>query len=460
MKKGTLIGLICGIVVLLIAVVGAGVAVIFNSPTARVIRGVTRLVSQIEIQNDIFDGVIDFDVIQKINAGGSYKNEMNIDMDIDGLDDFSVGVDTTVLCDNTNEKMKEEISISLAYYELLSIQLAVDKTNAYLDVPMLYDGSITFNTQNLGEQFNNSIFYEYLDGEEIADDLSLDFFHNNSAYDIESNAKKLLEIVKNAEITKDDSKVNVTVGNGDVPCNGYRIVLKKEDINQFLGSMTVNADSVSEVKEDVELLIYMDKNNSIRQIQTGKDIETNLDTISTVSFALRIEGLRRPLDDIRGKIEIEEDGEAYEINFDYNGEKEGKQYNQVLQAKVKTTETDLASIAYEAVWDLENAGYDMGVEVNIADLNYEVGLKGTIETNSSGFYMNLDDCDMYMDKEKLADFSGTYSMEPLTEEIEIPSGETHAVFEFSKMEFLSFVMDMTEKLNEYYDMFDDFSDLF
>ena len=457
MKKGTLIGLICGIAVMLIAVVGAGAAVIFNSPTARVIKGVTRLFSQMEMANDIFDDKIDFGVLQKINMGGSYKNKMDIDMDIDGLDDFSVGMDMTVLCDNTNEKMKEEFSISLAYYELLSVQLAVDKTDAYLDIPVLYDGSITFNTQNLGEQFNNSIFYEYLDGEEIADDFSLDFFHDDSIYDVENGTKELLEVVKNAQITKDDSKVNVTVGNGEVSCNGYRLILKQEDINQYLESMAVSADSVSKVKDDVELLIYMDKGNNIKQIQTGKDIETDL---ITVSFALRIEGLRRPLDDLKGKINIEEDGEVYEINFDYNGEKDGEQYNQVLQAKVKTTETDLASVAYEAVWDLENAGYDMDVEVNLADLNYEVGLKGTIETDSSGFYMNLDDCDLYMDQEKLADFSGTYSMEPLTEEIEMPAGETHAIFEFSEMEFLTFVMDMADKLDEYYDMFDDFSDLF
>ena len=37
-------------------------------------------------------------------------------MDIEGLDDYSVSVDGTVLCDNINEKMREEIKISLAEY--------------------------------------------------------------------------------------------------------------------------------------------------------------------------------------------------------------------------------------------------------------------------------------------------------------------------------------------------------
>jgi len=458
MKKGALIGLICGIVAMLIVVVGVGAAVLFNTPTARVIKGTTKLFAQIEAQNDIFGNKIDFDAIQKINGSGRYQNEMSLNMDVDGLDDFSIGVDTTVLCDNTNEKMKEEISISLAYYELLSIQMAVDKTDAYLDIPMLYDGSITFSTQNLGEQFKNSIFYDLydFDEEEIADDFSLNFFENN-VYDVESGIKELFEIIKSAKITKDDSEVTVTVGNRAVSCNGYLIVLKKDDINQLLESMAVNADSVTEVKEDVELFIYMDKKNNIKQIQTGKDIEING---SKVSVALRLEGVSSPLDSIKGKIGLEEDGENYEVNFDYSGVKEGKKYNQTLQGKVKTTDTDLASIAYDAEWDLEDAGYDMEVEMNLADMNFKVDMKGSVETDSSGFYMNFDDCDMYMDHEKLADFSGTYSIEPLTEEIEMPSGETHAIFEFSETEFLNFVMDMTDKLDEYYDMFDNFSDLF
>lgn len=457
MKKGALIGVICGIVVMLIAVVGAGAAVLLNTPTARVIRGTTKLFAQIGAQSDIFGDKIDFDAVQKISADGSYKNKMSIDMDIEDLDDFAIGLDTTVLCDNANEKLKEEISISLAYYELLSIQMAVDKTDAYLDIPMLYDGSIVFDTQNLGQQFNQSIFHDLYDfDEEIADDFSLNFFENN-AYDAESGAKELMRIIKNAEIKKDNSTVNVTVGNREISCKGYLITLKKADINQFLESLTVSADSVLEVKDDVGLIIYMDRKNNIKQIQTEKDIETNS---GKMSLALRFTGEKNALDIVKGKAGVEENGETYEINFDYSGVKEGKQFNQTLQGKVKTEVTDLASIDYEAVWDLENAGYDMEIEVNIADLNYKVDLKGDIETASSGFYMNFDEGDMYMDNEKLADFSGTYSMEPLTEEIKMPSGETYAVFEFSEMEFYSFLMDVAEKLDDYYDIFDNFSDLF
>ena len=459
LKKGALIGIICGIVAMVIAVAAACAAVLMNTPTARVIKGTTKLFAQLVEQNEIFGDKINFDAVQKINASGSYKNMMDLDMDIEGLDDFSIGMDMTVLCDKVNEKLKEDISISLAYYELLSIQMAVDHTDAYIDIPMLYDGSITFNTQNLGEQFKNSIFYDMYDDlyeEEIEDDLSLNFFENN-VYDFANSSKELMKIIKNAKIEKDDSTVNVTIGNREVSCSGYRLTLKKEDVNQFLENLTVDAGSALEVKTDIELLIYMDKRNNIKQIQTDKDIETNAEK---VSIALRLEGVRNPLETIKGKITVEEDGEIYEINFDYSGIKEENQYSQTLKGKVKTSETDLAAIDYEAVWDIEDAGYDMEIDVNLADINYTVDLKGSVETDSSGFYMNFDDCDMYMDHDKLADFSGTYSIQALTEEIEIPSGETHEIFEFSEMEFYSFVMNMVDKLDEYYDMMDNFSDLF
>ena len=457
MKKGALIGLVCGIVVMGIAVIGAAAAVVLNTPSVKVARGVSKLFAEAAAQERIFGGQFDFGKIQEIYGKGSYKNKVSVNMDIEGINDYAVSIDGTVLCDSINEKMNEEIKISLAYYELLSMQMAVDKTDVYVDIPALYEGSLVFDSRNIGEQYNNSIFAEYAD-EEIADDFSLDFF-NQTVYDTDSGVKELLELIKNSEIKKDDSTVNAKVGSREVKCTGYLLTFRKDDINRFLDTLYADADESYEVKGDLELLLYMDRKNNIRQIETKKEIVTGGLT-DKISAALRFAGEANVLDTIKGKINVVEDGSEIEVNFDYSGIKEGRSYHQTLQCKAKSELTDLAAVDYSAVWDLDNAGYDMDIEVNVADKNYKMELAGSVETDAYSFYMDFDDCVLYMDREKVAGFDGSYSVEPLAEEVKIPSGETRQIFEFTELEFYSFVMEVVGRLENSYNLLDDFSNLF
>lgn len=457
MKKGALIGLVCGIVVMGAAVIGAAAAVVLNTPSVKVARGVSKLFAEAAEHGEMFGEQFDFGKIQEIYGKGSYKNKVSVNMDIEGINDYAVSVDGTVLCDSINEKMNEEIKISLAYYELLSIQMAVDKTDVYVDIPALYDGSIVFDSRNIGEQYNNSIFAEYAD-EEIADDFSLDFF-NQTVYDTDSGVKELLELIKNSEIKKDDSTVSAKVGSREVKCTGYLLTFKKDDINRFLKTLYADAEETYEVRGDLELLLYMDRKNNIRQIETKKAIVTGGMT-DQISVALRFAGETNVLETIKGKINAVEDGSEIEVNFDYSGIREGRSYRQTLQCKAKSELTDLAAVDYSAVWDLEHAGYDMDIEVDVADKNYKMELGGSVETDAYRFDMNFDDCALYMDREKVAGFDGSYSVEPLTEEIKIPSGETRQIFEFSELEFYSFVMEIANRLEDSYDLLDNFGNLF
>ena len=84
-----------------------------------------------------------------------------------------------------------------------------------------------------------------------------------------------MRIIKNAEIKKDNSTVNVTVGNREISCKGYLITLKKADINQFLESLTVSADSVLEVKDDVGLILTLLKERPELK-KTGKPMRSTL----------------------------------------------------------------------------------------------------------------------------------------------------------------------------------------
>jgi len=440
-----------------VAVAGAAAAVILNTPSVKVARGMTKLLAESAQQGEIFGDTFDFGRIQEIYEKGSYKNKVSVNMDIEGIDDYAVSVDGTVLCDNINEKMNEEIRISLAYYELLSIQMAVDKTDVYIAVPALYDGSLTFDSRNIGEQYNQSIFAEYAD-EKLADDYSLDFF-SRTVPDTEGIAQELLNLIKNAGIKKADLKISAKVGSREVPCTGYLLTLQKEDVNQLLRKLYADSEKVYEIKEDLELLIYMDKRNNIRQIETKNDIITGGLT-DKVSAALRFAGEKNVLDTIKGKIIAEKDGSIIEVNFDYSGIKEGNDYNQTLQCKVKSELTDLAVVDYSAVWDLEDAGYDMEIGVKAADEDYKMELSGLVETDAYTFCMNFDDCALYMDREKVVGFDGSYTMEPLTEEIKIPSGEKRQIFEFSELEFYSFIMEVADKLEESFDLLDNFGNLF
>lgn len=465
MKKGAIIGIVCGIVATVVAGIGVGAALIWNSAEMKLIRGTTKLFADAANHGADFNKEMGLGEAQK-GSNENYKAVFDFDIyDVEGLEDFSLCLDGTILCDMKNEKLKEEMSISLSYYELLSFQMAVDKTDVYLDIPALYDGSICFDSQKINEQYNNSIFKDYL-GEELQEEVSFNFFESASyTTDFFGDYKKdILKTIRNAEITGQDGVLAIEVGGKSVNCKGYFVTFKKDDINAILESLYeesgVTGESAYLLDDDLELLVYLDKKCVIRQIQTEADI--CLEGVDeTMSLALRFAGEENSFDVLKGKIGTTIEGEAVEFDFDYAAVMEGKEMQQNMQLKAKMTTTDILGLDYDAVWNADDGSFEMDMEMNVADENYVLEMAGDVETDSKdSFAINFRDCAIYYDDVKLGSLDASCRIEPLNEEISMPTGKTYPIFEFTEEDLATFALECYEKLEEFSGMFEGMEDFY
>lgn len=460
MKKGAIIGIVCGVLAVGIGAIGVSAAVVFSNPTVKVVQGVTKLFDELSSQGNSEKN-------SALLANDNYKAVFDLDIyDVEGLDNLSLGLDATVLCDYDNKKMKEDIGLSLSYYELLSMQMAVDNTDVYLDIPALYDGSICFDSQNINEQYNNSIFKEMFDGVEMDEELSMEFFDkavSDTASFWDENKKEIIQLVKNAEIEKTDTVLPVEIGEKTVNCQGYALTLNEEDVNNLLESIYeesgVTEEEIYIVDNKVEVVVYMDKKNNIKQIETKEDIML-ADETGAISTVLTFTGEENAFDEMKGEFDVTADGETVGCDINYAAVTEGKEEKCKMQIIVSTDETDVFGIEIRGLVNSQDGSFDMEMDFNMEDENILVDMKGSVEQDNKSFVMRFTDCAVYYEDEKVGGFEGSYRMEPLDEEIVISPAKTYPIFEFTEEEFSTFVLGCYEKLQEYTETLGGMDDLF
>lgn len=467
MKKGAVIGIICGILAVGIAGIGVSAAMILNSPSVKITRGFTKLINEYADSGSDVKKALGCDKLDLQEISDKYQVVFDAEVyDVEGLEDFSVGLDGLIQCDYENEKIKEEFSISLSYYELLSMQFAIDKTDVYIDIPALYDGSICFDSQNIDEQFNNSIFKNYF-GTEIGEELSFDIFQNNPRTLAKSYSKlpnDVRKLIKNAKIEKADDALVIQIGEQSVNCKGYVISIKKDDINALLKSYYEETGVTEEsylFDSDLEVLVYMDSKCNIKQIQTEEDIRIEgMD--EGISVAIRLLGEKNAFDAMKVKIGTEVEGEDVEMDYAYSFGMEEKDAVLKLQLKAKTDETDLIGLDYDIVLDTESSEMDLEAEVNIADTNMKIDGTGEMKADdaTNTLEVSIQECDVIVDGEEIGSFDMSMRYEPLSEEINISPKKTYPIFEFTEDDFSSFVLTCYENLEEYSKMFEGLEDLY
>lgn len=460
MKKGAIIGIVCGVLAVGIGAIGVSAAVVFSNPTVKVVQGVKKLFSESGSQ---------------VNAGNNsalvtnenYKAVLDFDIyDVEELDDLSLGIDATVLCDYENKKMKEDIGLSLSYYEFLSMQMAADNTDVYLDIPALYDGSICFDSQNINEQYNNSIFKEMFDGVEMEEELSMNFFDkavSDTTGFYDENKEEIIQLVKNADIEKTDKVLPVEIGEKTVNCQGYSLSLKKEDVNTLLESIYeesgVTEENIHLVDDSVEIVIYMDKKNNIKKLETEEDIKLD-GKASSISAVMLYTGEENPFDEITGEFDVTVDGENIGCDLNYAAVTEGNEEKCKMQIIVSTDDTDVFGIGIKSLMNSEDGSFDMEMDFNMEDESIMVDMKGSTEQDSKSYVMSFTDCAVYYNDEKVGSFEGSYRVQPLEEEIVISPTKTYPIFEFTEEELSTFVLSCYEKLQEYTETLDGLEDLF
>lgn len=446
MKKGAVIGIVCGVLALGLGAIGVSAAVIFSSPTVKVTQGVTNLFSDYAKYQDS----LQVDGINSKITNDNYKAVFDLDIyELEGMEDYSLGLDATVLCDYDKQKMKEELGFSVSYYELLNIAMAVDKTDVYLDIPALYEGSITFDSQNIDEQFNNSIFKDYTETE-LEEELSMNFFDKvvtdaDSLY--KESKKEIMQLVKGADIEKTGTVLPIEIGGKTVNCDGYMLTIKKEDINALYNSALEAEENYSLTDEDIKVTVFMDKKNNIKQIQTEGIYFDEAE--AEMSVAVKFIGEKYGFEQMKGKMDFSGDDMEAVFDMDYVTVRENNEIKQKMQIIAEADGMDVMGFEFTYVMNEKDKTYDLDMGLDVEDENITFEMAGAFESDKKNYSMSFDDCAVYYQDEKVAGFEGSYRVEKLEEEIVIAPTKTYPIFEFTEDEFATFVMECYENLENY-----------
>ena len=216
------------------------------------------------------------------------------------------------------------------------------------------------------------------------------------------------------------------------------------------------------LKDDVKLLVYMDKDNNIRQFQTEEDITVEGIDDASFSVALRFTGEDSIFDTVKGKIGINSDEGVVTAKFDYGVVIDGNEVKEKIQLKATADGVDELGLNLETAWNMEDNNYTMDMDMNIEDENFTLAMAGFMGTDASSnsYNLNLNDCAIYYEDELVGSFDVNYCMEPLTEEISMPTGKTYPIFEMTENEFYTFVLESYEKIESYVEMFEGLEDFY
>lgn len=448
MTKKTLLAII-GAAAGLAAVAGVSAAVIFRSPEIRAAKGISYLVEDlVRKEHPIFESDETVAVTQLFSSGSIKQDfQMNIS-GIEGLD-MTLGLDGSALYSNADRKAQGNFKFSVANYDIVNMKMTVDDTNMYIAIPELYGGNITFNTVNIGSQWNQSLFGSK--NKPVKEDFSLELFRDGEGSKFsfkdfyKDNKLDFIEAIKDITVEKTDASVEAERNGTQSEAKGYRVTLAKDSINNLIEiyNNSYMDNRLSMLSADLNMIIFMDKKDHVVQIETQEPLQLEGNN-GGIHFAAGFLGAENAWDSVKGSITYE-DTEEQKVLFEYESKQETDIYSDRLQFKLTENGADLAAINFGGEYGALDSTFDISADIDYKDENYSLELRGDWEQAEESITLQIDDLIVNKDGKKLAKATGYISMEALAEEITVPQGKTYPVLEFSYSDFYSFIKENSIK---------------
>lgn len=479
--KGGLVAVIIVVVVLVLALL-IGVVVVaaslLGSPERKVEKGLANLAEELTAsQNPVFEKLEMKEYLEQVNTVGSTEEfSLNIS-DIEDMD-MTIGVDMVSSFDFENKKLSMDAAVSVMNITLATLEMASDEENMYIAIPEFFGDTIKLPVEGFAEKFNDSELAYYI-GMELPEDMDISLFPEEGEPEeveemfsedfIETIEEHKAAIADSMTIEKYDDTKEVTVGDNEVECKGYIITVGEDEINDLYESIfeeIVYGDASDyfvealheeysmngyteedtreeweymmgsaglEIKDDLEIILYMDKKNRIVSMEIEELSMVLIDEYyeEEVIFGLVIDliGEERTIDEIEAELTIESDMD-----------------NTIVCSLTRVAEGDENQLTdewcVELIGDLDYDEYvliEMISEWNADDMEayldlrlqsgqeyteeIEVELEGSVEEYEVGksYTFEIDNMTMYVDYEPVITISGEWTTSMLEDEIEMPT---------------------------------------
>lgn len=486
--------IILGVIIAAIIAVGAfSVMGGGGSDKQKVLNAISNTIAEIDSKNSIYKEMYDKELAEEfansaLHQKGGITLKETSNSELKSIIGFGIGFDSKYNQDD--KKMSTDFSVNYKGAKLLNLQTFADEKSAVFSVPEIYNGWFKFETSNLKEQIQNSIFADSFDLNEIPDSINLfennegqaedlanifDSFSNMNKRFYDANQDLIKEISDNVSIEKAKDKKEITVGEKRSSYEGYEVIIPKEYVNKYYKTAIDFVINDEEFKTAMDLLMVSysqaglyDSGEILQEFYNELQQVSNDTDFSDAKVILYLDNKDRVIDyTVSGTITYQEESADYDINVQYIGvnniadlntmkmvfkddvtainiEYSNKDENQnnvfVNEMNLKMyDETDNFHIGYNMNYDKASGNLNGDAAFDFNGEYIKASLKGNTLSNkeTKTVESKFDEINVEVNSggviESLS-FSGEYSASPLTEEIIVPEGNIKDLFKLSDSE--------------------------
>lgn len=466
------------IIPLLLLLVLAIFAVMYNMPKARLNRGFRNLVKEMNNANPVIRD-LKYEDIQKLCEKNPYTRSMDITIKLpwsEELSNLNFAVDATF--EQEKEVSSYDFAIGAYQWDFLKGNVILQKDKMFFSIPDYLQDVYFVEYENFGKNFNKSEWSKILELE--LDEEFLERYEKDTEQNLQDEfiQKYKTEVQKLIEENKDsvkysnlDKTKSFKIDGKKKSYGGIRLTIEKELLNEMIelyvetlyeseyyekltGSDEVPDEYWEEFfdirfENDVKINFYMDSRSHFVGIETEKAIAFEETELEKMEFEISFLGNKNRIDETKLEWNIASEYENYSVSFVKSAKTTKKAYEdswtltyQEMKNKSKMV------LSYKNTWNMKKKDFDGILKLAADDITFTIKADGEfLDTQSGeGIMLDLGNVRLLQDEEELLSISGDFSIDVAEEEIKIPE-EAVNFFEMSSPDIYGFLNEIESVTN-------------
>lgn len=409
MTKKKILAIVVGCVAAL-AVAGGIIFFYFITHSAiyRLAIGVKNVVTEVnQTENPLLmeEGIGSFmDTIGNQNVKADYSVNISGNPMLNGM---TLGLDGMVKRDMENQKLYLSADASTSLIPLLSAEVYADSEDVYFQIPEIYAGSVIFQSEDFDGQYNESALRDYI-GKTIDQDIDFDFYREFPSW--EKGEESFLDAY-HGDVKAFLKDIHISEEKGYVMEKGKEAILQealgqKQKLTSYI--LMISSEKLG-LRESVKIRIVLNQNNRIVMVEAAEGVLLQDDYRGYGTLLLCGGNVSIDKVSFEGGLTRREGGVDIHSNMTMTME-----YHSDLQ------EVQLVGNGTMDIWEP-----GLAAEWDVSLSEYVPNERATV---------SVQNLHLAKEKEELGKVTGKAILQPMTEEITIPSDEEYALFEMNKLE--------------------------
>lgn len=489
-KTGLIAGLLCAAAVVI--VIGVGVLLVKSlfgdNAKNQLAKGFAIMTKEMAAYQNSVAEDIGFAELNELKKTKPMHTNVDLSFtDPESSGTFSnIGVEIDGVMDYTKKMAEYDLSLGTYGIEMSVGKVVAADNTLYLSAPIIFQDQVySLNLTNLGRDFNKSAWSEVIN-ETLPEDYSLTLFEDIDVTESMKKAGEMGELYalfqKQGKVIAGATKMETLKEkrefsfDGDfAEYGGVQVTVDKDAYNQAMetlcndilnsnyyaefmrGYETTFRGDFDEIKEEMDSVIehifgtrfeqdivlnfYLDRKGRIVNISTPEDLAVSSEYTDLDYLAVDIEfsGTERALDCIEGGVYLQAGEEILYFGISRMAEITEESYEEDLTLILQDDRSsDEIAFWYTGSWGYEDQSYEIQMQMDTPDSSLALNADGAYTDVEKGvrYTVQIDNAAIAIDGEDLLLMTGSMSVEPAENQIEVPEKSTN-VLEMSEGDITS-----------------------